>query len=97
MGETRPYAPSALAEGVGISSQAQSEVSRGRKNGPATWPHREQPEGAWVWRPRGAPGFPQVAVSPCPADLGPLEKGVQTAAFKLVPTPTPRRRRWKFS
>lgn len=35
-------------------------------------------------------------VTALPADLGPLEK-VQTAAFNLGPTPTPRRRHWKFS
>ena len=96
MGETRPHAPSALAEGVGVSRQAQSKVSRGRKNGPARWPQRERPKGSWAWRPRGSPGSPQVDVSPLPADLGPLEK-VQTAAFNLGPTPTPRRRHWKFS
>ena len=89
MGETRPHAP--------LSCQAQSEVSRGWKNGLARWPQREQPEGSWAWRPRGSPGSPQVDVSPLPADLGPLEKGVQTAAFNLGSTPAPRRRRWKFS
>ena len=64
VGETRPHAPSALAEGVGVSRQAQSKVSRGRKNGPARWPQRERPKGSWAWRPRGSPGSPQVDVSP---------------------------------
>lgn len=38
----------------------------------------------------GAPGVStQAAVSTSPADLGPLEKGVQTTAFKLGPPPHP--------
>lgn len=73
MGETRPHAPSALAEGVARAAGALLGVETSR----------------------GSP-VSQADAPQYPADLGPLEKGVQTAAFKLGPTPVPGHRPWKF-